>query len=79
MFFIDFEGSTQFGKPENWDEKTHGPCQALPVLIEDGVYYSYWGFSWRQRLEILFGRPLRLAILGMQPPVSLVVVKEAGR
>lgn len=60
------------GKPITWDEATQGPCGGLPVCRQDGEYYSYWTTTWRERLAILFGRPVRLCVVGFShPPVHL--------
>lgn len=58
--------------PENWDDETRGPCAGLPVHYSDGVFYSYWKVTWRERLAVLFGRPVRLSLVaGRHPPVML--------
>jgi len=64
------------GKPQNWDDAKHGPCGGLPVcaFTEDGLpqFYSWWRTTWRERLLILCGRPLRLGLTSRaHPPVSL--------
>lgn len=64
------------GAPSNWNAERDGPCLGLPVLIErdDGglkCFYSYWRTTWRERLAILFGRPVRLVVTGMHPPVHI--------
>lgn len=63
------------GAPKNWDAEKNGPCGGLPVCFQDGEFYSYWTASWRERLEILFGRPVRLCVVsGAHPPVHLDTV-----
>lgn len=60
--------------PANWDEDTRGPCEGLPVAFDpdDPAFYSYWTTTWRERLAILFGRPVRLCVAAMaHPPVHL--------
>lgn len=58
--------------PGEWDAGTHGPCVGLPVSDREGVMYSYWRPSWRQRISILLGRPVRLCIVGSRhPPVAI--------
>lgn len=63
------------GAPSNWDAPKHGPCLGLPVLIENDnglkSFYSYWQTTWRERLAILFGRPVRLVVIGNHPPVHI--------
>lgn len=60
------------GAPSNWDADKLGPCNGLPVCRQDGEFYSYWRTTWRERLAILFGRPVRLCVVGAgHPPVHL--------
>lgn len=60
------------GAPVGWNEELHGPCEGLPVAYGDGFIASYWTPSWRERLAILMGRPIRLSVAGVtQPPVML--------
>lgn len=61
------------GAPKDWDELKHGPCIGLPVVeTEDPYFYSYWSLTWRERLSVLIGRPVRLCIAGRaHPPVML--------
>ena len=59
--------------PNNWDTVEYGACDTLPVAYSNGVWYSYWRLSWKERFLVLIGRPVRLAVLqypGM-PPVAL--------
>jgi hypothetical protein len=58
--------------PENWDENKHGVCAKLPITFHDDVMYSYHKPSWKERLQILFGKPVRLCVAsGIHPPVAL--------
>ena len=64
------------GAPKNWDAEKLGPCNGLPVLVqrEEGqmTFYSYWQATWRERFAILFGRPVRLCVVGDgHPPVHI--------
>lgn len=60
------------GAPKNWDADARGPCSGLPVCFQDGEFYSYWKTTWRERLAILFGRPVRLCVASAaHPPVHL--------
>jgi hypothetical protein len=61
------------GAPPEWNVARHGPCIGLPVVeTEDPYFFSYWRASWRERWAILFGRPVRLCVVGsVHPPVSL--------
>ena len=65
--------TTPFGAPLDWDTVKRGECEQLPVAYSNGVWYSYWRLSWKERFLVLIGRPVRLAVLqypGM-PPVAL--------
>ena len=67
--------SRVLGAPKDWDEKRSGPCIGLPITDSEGVMYSWWKATWRQRLQIAIGRPVRLAVIGSaHPPVSLDVL-----
>lgn len=41
-------------------------CDSLPVFIDpvQGIFISYWHVSWKERLLILFGRNVRLYVVG---------------
>lgn len=58
--------------PTDWNREKHGPCVGLPVTDSEGVMYSYWHVSLRERWLILFGRKIRLCVLGSaHPPVAM--------
>jgi hypothetical protein len=64
------------GAPQGWDASANGPCEGLPILrqSEDGLTtnYSYWRAEWKERIAVLFGRPIRLCVVGQaHPPVHL--------
>ncbi len=60
------------GAPKDWDSKRYGDCMGLPVARGSGTVCSYWKASWRERLAILLGRPVRLVVAGnTTPPVWL--------
>jgi hypothetical protein len=60
------------GAPIGWDEQRHGKCEGLPIVDSDGVMYSYWRLSWMDRFRIMFGRNIRLAVVGSShPPVAI--------
>lgn len=63
------------GAPEGWDALKHGPCVGLPICQTGDPYmYSWWAPTWRERLAILFGRPVQMCIVGEKhPPVSVEV------
>jgi hypothetical protein len=49
-------------------------CEPLPVGRQHGVFYSYWKPTALERLLVLFGRPIRLAIVAQRmPPVGVEV------
>lgn len=73
---INFIGATgKFTAPAQW--QTERPlCDDLHVMTEDGVHYSVWRPSWRQRLGLLFGRCVVLGIMSREhPPVSIGISK----
>lgn len=58
--------------PPGWDREE--PCTGLWVNRTDGIFYSWWRPSWRERLRLLFGGDVRLAIVASgHPPVALEV------
>jgi len=60
--------------PSNWDAKRRGRCEGLPVAMHHGCIYSCWQFTWRERLQILFGKQLSLIISGdSMPPVAMEI------
>lgn len=66
--------TTVLGAPRDWDEERLGECVGLPVAYGDGCISSYWSPTWRERLAILMGRPVRLTVAGLgHPPVMLDV------
>ena len=75
---ISFHGvNVILNAPENWDEEEHGECKVLPVMRTDGMCISKWSLSWRERLDILFGKSIFVYIASgeTQPPISLKVEK----
>lgn len=61
-----------FHPPSNWNSDEYGVCTSLHVSNYDGVLYSYFKPSWKEKLLILFGKPVRLCVSGsIQPPVAL--------
>lgn len=66
------EGMIVLSSPHNWNAEKFGECAGLPVVYGDGFIASYWKPSFKERIMILFGRPIRLCIAGKtQPPVML--------
>ncbi len=72
MYPVSKEHTTRtLGKPDGWDAK-RGPCIGLPVTDAEGIMYSYWKPTIIERLRILFGRQVRLAVVGSaHPPVAV--------
>lgn len=67
--------TNSFKKPASWDENL-GECISLPVAVvsHDGFaeFISWWKVSLKDRLRILFGRPIRLTVMSNnQPPVCV--------
>lgn len=52
------------GAPPFWDETIDGKCEGLPISDGDGFIASYWKATWRERLSILFGKPVRVCVHG---------------
>ena len=61
------------GAPKDWDQRSNGTCKGLPVIAtEDPRFYSFWRASWRERIAVLFGQPVRLCVVGgSHPPVRI--------
>ncbi len=58
--------------PTEWDVAKYGECIDLPVSKYGGVLYSYHQPNFWERIQILFGKPIRLCIRSeTQPPVAL--------
>jgi len=73
---VNFKGATIRHQPADWDEGKYGPCQGLPVMYDDGVFHSLWKPSFYDRIRLLFGGVLNLAIVANgQPPVNLKVMR----
>jgi hypothetical protein len=66
-----------FNAPKG-EEDEIDPLPVLPVKYEDGYdcLVSCWKPNWKDRLKILFGKPVYLSVVGTaQPPVLLSVDK----
>lgn len=66
------------GAPKDWDESKNGTCMDLHLYRDEdkGVMFSYWRLTWKERLGILLGKPVRLAIFSNgHPAVALDVAK----
>ena len=50
------------GAPPFWDEATDGKCEGLPISDGAGFIASYWKPTWRERLAVLFGKPVRVCV-----------------
>lgn len=70
------EQTRVLGAPQGWDANANGPCLGLPVHIDEFGFKSRWQPTWRERIGILFGRPVWLWVVGSaHPPVALEVHK----
>lgn len=71
----DFPEATRtYGKPVGWTDEQCSPLRVCEARDDDGfdLRISCWKPSWRDRLRVLFGRPVWLHIFGQaQPPVRL--------
>lgn len=62
------------GAPKKWDEEKDGPCLGLPITDSEGVMLSFWKPSWKERVALITGKPVRLAVHSSgHPPVWLDV------
>lgn len=60
------------GAPIDWNEEKDGKCIGLPVHYNGKEFYSWWKVSLKDRIKILFGRPIRLVIFTQShPPVAM--------
>lgn len=37
-------------------------CTGLPIAYADNQCYSYWQLTFKEKLKVLFGKPIRLVI-----------------
>jgi len=77
------ETISELGAPSDWETSGWngrvGECKTLPVFIGDGWFQSFWKPTWKDRLKILFGKPIALAVIGRtHPPVSISVSDKVG-
>lgn len=76
---------TDYGKPADWNETTHGPCGSLPVrrVVEGAgpnamlVMYSNWKPSDDELARLNAGAVVELCCCGVQPAVSVTVVPNS--
>lgn len=80
---INFQGATHgMKKPEDWDEEADGPCDTLPVMVQElpsghTTFTSVWVPSDEERLKLVAGSALMLSIVGsVQPVVALAVTDQ---
>jgi len=65
------------GAPPNWDDRSMGPCEGLPVRKAHNCFYSYWKPSIGEFLKMLFGVPIRLIVASERhPPVAIDVERN---
>ncbi len=72
-----------FKAPQNWDDEAHGRCSDLHVCTMPPYQISWWKPSFAARVKILFGRNIRVAVVGGEhPPISVHIdpdkVKEVA-
>lgn len=69
--------TTVLGAPRDWNKDKHGPCEGLPVTESEGCLYSYWKLTWKERLAVLVGKPVRLCVASLaHPAVALEVTGD---
>ncbi len=66
--------------PENWKKEQDGVCVGLPIYVEklpSGAITcsSVWFPTPEEILAIVAGAPVKLTVVGVQPPVRLEVGK----
>lgn len=73
---IKFPGFTNvYHAPEGWDEEENGECSSLHVLESTSGLISVWKPSFREIMQMLFGKKLALCVMSTaQPPVALYIV-----
>ena len=48
------------------------PCSSLPIVNTEYGMMSFWQPTWKDRVRILIGKPIRLCVAGSgHPPVFL--------
>jgi len=63
------------GAPAGWDIAL-GKCVPLHVHSDDSLLlvYSWWALTWRERISLLFGKSVRVCVVGCtMPPTALDV------
>lgn len=66
------EANRNWQPPENWDRP--GRCGTLWAQVtDDGRSISCWRPTIREILRLLFGKPIKLTVVGRQPPVALEI------
>jgi hypothetical protein len=76
MKCVPFEGQTAvLGAPPNWDQAKHGPCDGLPVKIENGSFVSTWEFTAGEIAKLYNGGKIKLKVYSNDghPPVAIWV------
>jgi hypothetical protein len=66
------------GAPASWDTAL-GTCAPLHVHKDDSLLlvYSWWALTWRERISLLFGKSVRVCVVGRtMPPIALDVDSE---
>jgi hypothetical protein len=74
------DGKHDFAKPRNWDNERDGVCRNLPVRDEVRGRHNEHCSNWKpdtEELKLLNnGGVVELCCVGVQPPVSISVVKK---
>ncbi|RTL04968.1 hypothetical protein EKK58_09175 [Candidatus Dependentiae bacterium] len=61
-----------YGKPKGWDDSKGMKCTELPVCVAQGIIFSWWKPTFKERIKLAFGVKIRLAIVGgVHPPVAV--------
>jgi hypothetical protein len=64
-----------FGAPQDWNEETCGPCDALAVVDTGKILQSAWMPAPEELAALNAGQPVLLTIIGrVHPVVSLGVL-----
>lgn len=68
-----------FKAPKRWN-KEQGECLDLPVYSSPPYQISWWKPSLKERFKILFGRNIRLSIIGeSHPPVNIEIDPDKAK
>lgn len=73
----------ELGKPLNWNEETHGPCDTLPIVDVAfdglGAMCSFWKPSVEELETLNKGGSIQMSVYGNQAhPVVSISISEFG-